>query len=172
MDVYMLVLRLIHVLSGVFWAGSAIFFAILLIPAVGDAGEAGGRVMGALAERKLPRVLGAASGLTVLSGLLMYWRDSNGFSNGFMSSGPGIMFTTGALAALATLVTGGAIVGRATTRLAELGKAVAASGGKPTPEQGAEMGALSARVAKFGKINAVLLVIAVICMGTAQYVIF
>ena len=170
MDLYMLVLRLIHVLSGVFWAGSAIFFPTLLIPSVGDAGEAGGKVMGALNERKLSTWLSAAAGLTVLSGILMYIRDSEFFSNNFMRTGPGIMFGIGGLAALGSLVVGGAIVGRSTKRLAELGKAVATSGGKPTPEQGAEMGALSARVGRFSKINAVLLVIAVICMGTAQYV--
>lgn len=169
MDVYVLVLRFVHVLTGVFWAGSAIFFPTLLIPAVGDAGEAGGRVMGALNERKLSTWLSAAAGLTVLSGILLYVRDSS-LNAGFGSSGPGIVFGVGGLAALGSLIVGGAIVGRATKRLAELGKAVAAGGGKPTPEQGAELGALSARVGRFSKINAILLVIAVICMGTARYV--
>src|SRR5262245_43899125 len=106
MDVYMLVLRFIHVLSGVFWAGSAIFFALLLVPAMGDAAEAGGRVMGALGARKLPTWLGAAGGLTVLSGLLMYFRDTNNFANvgGFISTGPGLMFTIGGLAGLTTII--------------------------------------------------------------------
>ncbi len=170
MDIYMLVLRLFHIGSGVFWAGAGIFFALYLEPSVAAAEEGGRRVMAALNERRLTVGISATAGVTMLSGILMYLRDTNGFTNSWISTGPGIMFTIGGVAGILSGVVGGAVVGRSTSRMAALGTAIAQAGGKPSPEQTAEMKALSERLSQFGKINAILLGIAVLCMGAAQYV--
>ena len=75
MDPLMLLLRLLHVLAGVLWTGSAALLAFFLFPAVRAAGPAGGAVMGQLMNvRKLPAFLSAAGGLTLVSGIGMMWR--------------------------------------------------------------------------------------------------
>ena len=48
MNAELLVLRAIHIYGAVVWAGTSLFVAFFLIPAIGAAGPAGGPVMGAL----------------------------------------------------------------------------------------------------------------------------
>ena len=54
-------------------------------------------------------------------------------------------------------------------RLVEIGDQVAASGGPPTPEQGAQMAHLGAEIKRHGQIDLVLLFLAVAAMATARY---
>jgi len=170
MDIYMLVLRLIHVSSGVFWAGGAILAAAYISPAAADAGDAGPKFMGALLQRGYSTALGIAAGLALLSGALMYWRDSAGFTNQWNMSGPGLVFTIGAIFGIIGAGVGFIIMTPAARKLMALGAEVAKAGGPPSPQQGAEMGRLSERLSQAGRINALALAIAVICMGTARYI--
>ena len=39
----MIVLRLVHVLGGIIWVGSMTYMTFFLMPAIADAGPAGGR---------------------------------------------------------------------------------------------------------------------------------
>ena len=51
----LILMRLVHIVGGVFWAGTAMFTVVFLIPAVRALGPAGGPVMQEIAEkRKLP----------------------------------------------------------------------------------------------------------------------
>ena len=45
------VLILIHVVFGIFWAGGAIVLGLFVVPAVLDAGPAGGAVMAGVVKR-------------------------------------------------------------------------------------------------------------------------
>jgi len=49
MDISMLILRVIHILLGIFWVGTALFFVLFFEPTIRAAGPAGGAVMGRLA---------------------------------------------------------------------------------------------------------------------------
>jgi hypothetical protein len=167
----LILLRLTHVLFGVFWAGTAMFNAIFLIPAVRALGPAGGHVMQEIAaKRKLPVYFLVAGILTVLSGLALYWHDSAGFSNHeFMRSAGGVTFGIGGLFALTAVLIGIFVVTPAAMRAAKLGAAIAA-GGKPTPEQAAEMQRLQVRLGMMAMLAAGLLTITTICMAVARYV--
>jgi hypothetical protein len=56
-----LLLRLIHILAGIFWVGVAFLMAGFLIPTVRETGQAGGRFMEHLMlRRRLPVFLGIA----------------------------------------------------------------------------------------------------------------
>ena len=69
-----IVLRLIHIIVGVFWVGSLIFVAAFLLPAVRASGPAGGAVMGQLMQNlKLHRYMVASTWLTILSGVGLAW---------------------------------------------------------------------------------------------------
>jgi hypothetical protein len=169
MDYYVLTLRIIHILGGAFWAGSAFLLTGFIAPTAGEMKPEGPKFMQRmiLGTRYLAAI-GIAAGLTMLSGLLLYWRASGGLQTDWISTGTGVMFTIGGLAAIAAGVFGG-LIGSNGKKLAELGASLE---GPPSPEQAAELGHLQSRGANLGAVNAVLLVIAIIAMATAQYVFF
>ena len=74
----LLLARLVHIVVGVFWAGTVIFNAWLLAPALRDIGPDAGKVMGALARRGMLVILPVTGILTILSGLWLYWHASVG----------------------------------------------------------------------------------------------
>lgn len=79
MDITMIIMRSIHILSGIFWVGTALFFVIFFDPTIKAAGAAGGTVMGRLTLTRFPLAMALSSILTVVIGFLMYWLDSHGF---------------------------------------------------------------------------------------------
>lgn len=74
MDWYVLVLRLIHVIGGVFWAGAYLALVRFFVPSVRSGEPAEGRIMGRLMPKMGP-ALGGAATLTVISGVLLFTRD-------------------------------------------------------------------------------------------------
>jgi hypothetical protein len=173
MNYYVITLRLIHIFTGVFWAGAAWMIAGFVEPAVRATGPEGGKFMRQLAgPGRLPFFMQAASGLNVLSGLLLYWRASGGLQTSWITSGPGLGYTVSSLAALAAFVLGFLIQGRAAERMAALGREIQAAGGPPNPAQIKEMQALQERIRQGGLVGGVLLAIAVIGMGVARYLWF
>ena len=167
----LLTLRLIHILAGVFWAGAAIFTAVFLMPTIRAVGPAGGPVMQHLAQvRKLPIFVLTAGFLTVISGIGLYSISSVGFTSSWMRSGAGMTFGTGGLLALVALSIGVFFVMPMAKRLGALGGAIGASGGKPSPEQAAEMQRLQGRMGKASALGAVLIVGATTAMAVARYI--
>ena len=166
----LILLRLIHILAGVFWAGTAMFTVSFLIPAVRALGPAGGPVMQEITQkRKLPVYFFGSGILTVLSGFALYWHDSAGFTNGFMRSGGGVTFGIGAILALLAMCVGIFVASPTAMRAGALGAAIAAAG-KPTPEQAAEMQRLQVRMGKASALGAGLLTLTVITMAIARYI--
>lgn len=171
MDFYQLVLRLLHIPSGVLWVGGSLAFLWFVGPAVGATGQEGGKVMRQLILRtRWVTALTVAAGLTNLSGLLMYFRDAGGIRLWTQTS-TGLMFTIGGLAGL-TAGYFGPQIGQMSKKLAQLGERVAMAEGPPSSEDQAELGRLQERMQSFGSIAAILLVIAVLAMASARYVIF
>ncbi|HEX8991658.1 MAG TPA: hypothetical protein VF784_08250 [Anaerolineales bacterium] len=166
MNILVIVLRLVHILSGVFWLGSAMVSAFFLGPAVAATGEAGQKMMGHMITkgRMSVRITGAAI-LTVLAGAGLYWIDSHGLTSAWTSSGPGWGFGIGALFALAGLGLGLQVGVNAT----KLGKIAVAAQGKPSPDDLAQMQAAQRRMEFFSKTSTALLILALVCMATARY---
>jgi uncharacterized membrane protein len=165
----MLLLRLIHILAGVFWAGSAFVLAGFLIPTVRETGAEGGRFMGHLVtRRRLPVFIGIAMLLTVLSGLTMYGRTAAATHGTWPGTAPGIGYGVGGLAALLGGIIGMGVSGAAAKRMSAIGQSVGATG-RPSPEQLAEIQRLQGRMQLGGRIAAGLIAVAVIAMATARY---
>jgi uncharacterized membrane protein len=170
MDWYVIVLRVIHIAAGILWVGAAFVLFLFIQPSVKELGPEGQRFMGHLAvKKKLPMLVMLAAILSVLAGILLYWRASDGFDVDWISSGPGVAFTVGGLAAIMTLVLGLAITKPAADRMGALGQEIAASGGQPTPSQVSEMQRLQARLGLIGWLSMVLLTIAVVTMASARF---
>jgi uncharacterized membrane protein len=171
MDILLIVMRLIHILAGVFWVGGALFIAVFVEPTARALGPDGGKFMQHMVgARRLSTLMALAAVLTVLAGLWLYWRASLGFALAWILAPSGLTLTIGALAGILGAVVGGAGTGRTSARMAALGRAMQAAGGPPQPAQLAEMQALQARLRQVGVWNAVLLVIAVAGMAMARYV--
>ena len=101
MVVLLLVLRLVHIVAGALWAGAAIFYFFFVEPTVQGLGPARPKFMQDLVtKRRYPVFMNVTSGLTILAGLLLFWFASGGLQLSWITSGPGLGFTVGSLAAL------------------------------------------------------------------------
>ena len=169
MHTLVIVLRIIHILGGVFWVGSAIFTGFFVSPAVAATADAGQKFMAYLVMKsRVTARITAAAILTVLAGAALYWIDSQGLTSLWTTSGPGVGFGLGALFALVGLVFG-ILVGRST---AILGRLAAEISGKPSSEQMAQIGAARRQLAYAGPASSVALILALACMATARYWLF
>jgi hypothetical protein len=168
----LLLLRLVHIVVGVFWVGAVAFIAFFLLPTIQSVGAAGGAVMQQLTQiRRMPGWLTAAGVLTILAGLLLYWHDSAGFGSvQWMRSGPGVTFGLGALLAIAGTGFHAAVIAPAVRELAAIMARPHAAGGPHSASDLATVQRLQARVARGARIWAVLLLLAAAAMSVARYV--
>ena len=164
-----LVLRVLHVVTGVFWAGTSFFVVLLLQPFAERSGMEGERFVGRLfTEGNLTRAFAIAGGLTIVFGLGLLAIVSGGFSPGWFASHFGGSITLGAIAAIAAAIVGG-ITGRSGQRLVAFACSIEAGGAPPSLEQRAQIDALRGRLKAFSRASAVLLLIAVLAMSASRY---
>jgi len=169
MDAPMVILRMIHILSGVVWAGAVIFLTAVLQPEIAGGGPEAGRFMQRLASQSRFRlVMAIAPMLTVLSGLVLYGRVSAGFQIAWITTGTGLSLTIGALATLLTFVVFGVFQRPVAARLQVLGGEVQRSGGSPTSAQAAEMQVLQRRMRQTMWWATLLLTVSVLTMSGAR----
>jgi uncharacterized membrane protein len=164
-----LLLRLIHILGGIFWVGGAFLLAGFLIPTVRATGAEGGRFMQHLAgRRRLPVFMSIAMLLTVLSGFAMYGRVAAATNGAWAGTPPGIAYGLGGLAAVLGAVVGMVLGGASARRMAAIGQRITEAG-RPTPEQQAEMERLQGRMVLGSRLTAGLLLLAASAMAVARY---
>jgi len=168
MDWLIIILRLIHILFGVFWAGSIFFIVSFMLPAARAAGPGAAPYMQRFARSGFVYAAIGSGALSSLAGLWLMWIAAAGQSAWF-GSPTGITLSIGALAALVTLGLGIFIQRPTIGRMAAIAVAIEAAGGTPTAEQAAELPALQARMANIARIAAWLLAVAVVCMAVARY---
>ena len=107
MDIFLLVLRLVHVFSGVFWVGGALMMNFFIGPTIGATAQAGKQFAGHLILRtRFVTAMTSAAILTVLAGGFLYWRDSQGLTSLWMSAGSGIGYGIGGVSALIGFIFG------------------------------------------------------------------
>ena len=120
-----LVLRLIHIICGVFWAGGTFGFVGFVEPTASASGPEGGRFVQALALKSgYPQSMMGAGLLAVLSGAWLLWLDSGGFQPAWMARGMGVALSIGALSGLAAAVLGFGVQNRNAMRLGAVARAV------------------------------------------------
>ena len=98
MDPLLIVLRVVHVVGGVFWGGAILFVVHFLEPAVRDAGPDGAKVMQALQKRRYLDVMPVVAALTVVSGYWLYWRVFGRWHPGPGASGAELWLGVGGFA--------------------------------------------------------------------------
>src|SRR5437899_12241622 len=101
-NVTMVVLRLIHILSGIFWVGTTFFLVGFLQPVVAQSGPECGRFAQRLmSQKRFQAAMSVAAGLTILSGLVLYGRGCSGFQQAWVASVPGPVPSLGGRASTA-----------------------------------------------------------------------
>ena len=158
-------LRIIHIVSGVFWVGSTLMMAFFIAPTVGATGEAGQKFIGHLMNNlKFSNRMSTAAGLTVLAGLILYGLDARAGA-AWLRSSFAIGLGIGAVFAVIGLIFG-ILVGRTTKAMTELG---AQFQGPPSSQQMMQMQSLRNRQASYARTSAGMLIIATIFMAIARY---
>lgn len=162
-------LRIVHIVAGIFWVGGTLIMAFFISPTIGATGEAGQKFVGHLMNNlKFSTRMSAASGLTILAGFILYWIDSDGFTSAWMRSGAGTGFGIGAGFALIGLVFG-ILVGRTTKAMAQLGAQIQ---GRPSADQMTQLGTLRKQQITYANLAAATLILSVIFMAIARYLVF
>jgi uncharacterized membrane protein len=169
MTTELLILRLVHVVGGIFWVGGTLLTTFFLIPAIATMGSAGGEVFAAMQRRKLPTFMLAAALFTVASGLRLLWITSGGFSSAYFATAPGMGFGTAGGSALAAFLLGVLVARPAAMRAARLGGTMSGAPPEHRPGIAAEIAVLRRRSAVFGTATAVLLLLAAAGMSVARY---
>jgi len=166
MFVYVAILRLVHIICGVFWVGGDLVYFGFIEPTARKLEPESAKFMEFLmARQKLSVALSWTSRLTVLSGALLFLRDSDMFRSAWMTSTVGI----GAVLGIAAMSLGEFVLDPTAKRMGLVGASIQ---GAPMPEQAAELNMLGARMTRVGLIETVLSVGALAVMATARYWIF
>lgn len=165
-----LVLRLIHIVLGVFWAGTLFFLVLFLAPALGRVGPDAGKVMVQMNRARFFEIMPLAALITILSGLWLMWILSDGFDAAFFSSRWGLTLTVGGSCALLAFLIGTVVMRTATLRLLALApRMAAAASDEERSALGAQMEALRRRSRTSSLWVAALLLVAVASMAAARY---
>lgn len=139
--------RLVHVVAAAIWFGGGMLGILIIGPAVNAAGDAGKAFMGAVMKRGgFAKIMGPASGLTVLAGLVVYWQ--RGYHNDPFGTIPASLVTVGGIIGVFVLLMGYAWGMPLQKKMAAMGKEIGA--GPPTPEQARKMAAMGATMQRMG----------------------
>lgn len=168
MDAELLVLRVVHVVGGVFWVGAMAFNAFFLGPAMAMSGAAAGQIMINLQRRRLFTIMPIVAILTILAGFRLLMITSAGFAADYFHRPSGIAYAaSGALAVVAFFI--GLLVTRPSmTRVAAMSQS-AASDPVSRDKISAELQKVQARVRSSTRAVAWLLLAAATGMAVARY---
>lgn len=168
MQAELLVLRVIHILGGIFWVGSGLFTALFLIPVLAKAGPSAAHIMTGLQKRRLMLVLPIVALLTMASGARLMAITSNGFSRYYFRLPSGNMYALSAIFAIIAFLLSVIVSRPASARIMELSH-MAASGETDRQRLNAEIQRLQRRTAFSSTIAVVLLVLSAAGMAIARY---
>lgn len=167
MDVLGVVLRIVHIVSGVLWVGGAGLFFFYLEPAINKLGPDAERFVDEVVNRrKVPVYFMALSTLTVLAGVTLYWRD---FGVTVNTTPFGLALGLGGVAALIAWLGGNLLIPSTLAKLTAIAAEMKASDGPPSAELVARLHATQERLRTIGMIDIALLLFAVVAMASARY---
>jgi uncharacterized membrane protein len=170
-DTFMVLLRIVHIGTGVVWVGSLFVVVFFVQPSAATLGPAGMPFMSELRRRRFVDVVFIDAVFTVIAGAFLYWHDWHlypSFSD-WTSTTFEKALTVGALLAISGLAVAGSVTRPTIRRLVKLGTQVAESGGPPSPETAARIGGLQHRLVVAERVSFALVLLAVVAMSLARY---
>lgn len=153
--------RTLHILLAALWLGAGAVLTLYLLPTLRRLGPAGQPTLRSLEGLGLSRFMAAIGGLTLISGLSLYWTLTSGLNADAVRSPMGMVFGIGGLAGILAGIIGGAVIGRSIKRLDALGAGA---------ETGPDAVALHHRIATASRLALALLLVAVVAMSLGHSV--
>lgn len=160
MDTELAIIRILHIVPGVIWVGSAVFLAYILNPVLRALGPDVEKMVTASLNRVWSPVVHVASVTTIMVGFVLVSRTPGHEFSQLFDTGWGWAIGIGLVAALAALLFGG-LAGFSQARGRRLYE------GSPDP---AAMASLDYRASVYEKLHALLAIVAVGTMGAARWV--
>jgi uncharacterized membrane protein len=163
------ILRLVHVLTGVFWAGSVFFLVSFMLPTFGAVGPAAGPVQAEMNRRGVFQKLPMIALIAIISGFWMYYLRMQGMS------GPPprelMVLGVGGIAAVIALLIGFIFVRPRQDKMGPLAQAAGAlPAGAEKDAKMAEIAGLRGQLNMFARLVATLVGVTVVTMAIARYV--
>ncbi len=167
MNILLVLLRLLHILSAVAWIAIGATMTLYIAPAAVNSGETGYRYLKTLFTRTaFTKLIPVVAGLTTLAGLLLY---VVGDASSHFSQTGNMVLGIGAAAGLIATIHGGALTGRSTTALNKVLDTVP-DGNQSIPSATlTQLNSLATTLLGHARLSLVLMVIALVCMGSARY---
>lgn len=151
------ILRLLHILPGVLWAGWAFALPLFIEPATRAAGPAGGAFMQALTGKTpLVKVMSWAPVLVITSGIWLLWLVSNGLDPDWLTTTHGAVLFTGSILGISAFVGGMLFI-----------RPLAMKMGKTTDP--AALIAIRDQMRRNTRIIGIVLALCVTCMAISRY---
>jgi uncharacterized membrane protein len=167
---YLILLRFLHIVSAIFWAGSVMYLALFIVPAVKTLGPDGGKFMQQLSRtNSMPTVMTLSATITVIAGILLIERLSGGFTAEWFETSHGIILSLGAFFAIIAYLIGLFVNRPTVARIASMGKVISEKGGVPSSEQSQELQRLRNKLFSAINITAFLVLAAAIVMSVVRY---
>ncbi len=168
---YMVVFRIVHIVAGAIWVGSLFVVVAYVQPSAAAIGPAGAPFMSELRRRRLVDVILAVALVTVLGGLFLYWHDWHTYPSfgDWIGSSFGATLSVGALLAISVIGIAVLVTRPSIGRLQALGRQAADTGGAPSPELAAQIGAIQRRLQVAERVSLALTLLAAVAMASARY---
>ncbi len=163
-----MVLRIVHIVFGIYIAGSYLFMVPILEPRLKRLGPAfQGPVMRALMPILTP--VNAISFIVIIgTGVAMTLIMRSGALDTLFVTAWGWAIIIGLLATVAAVVVGFGFLMPTGFRMDKLGRSI--EGRAPNPDEGKQLHQLSARVETLSRVNLVLILIALATMIASRYI--
>ena len=109
--------------------------------------------------------------LAVVTGLYLYWRFTDHFDAGIVSSRGGLAFGIGGALAIVSLILGGSVVGRNLKRAGELmEQAISQPDVAARAALMTQAASLRGKAASVGRVVSVMIIITIMLMGLGHYI--
>ena len=170
---YLIILRLVHVIASVCWAGGGFIFFLFIEPTAKALAPTGMQfVEYMVTKRRFSIFMVISSTLTLLSGALLLWQYASGRWLDYVSTGPGLGFTLGSVVGMIVYFIGMLGVNPRAVKMAKISQEIQAAGGPPTPEQGAILHKLDREMSTLNVADFALVALSLVLMATARYWMF
>lgn len=169
MSVELLVLRLLHVVGGIFWVGGGLYSTIFIMPALATAGPAAAPIFAEMQRRKLFTVLPLVALTTMLSGLRLMWIVSGGFTASYFATGPGLTFAIGGAASIIGFLVAMFVSRPASMKLGPLAAQLPSLSGEAKASAERRVASLKSQASVGTAAAVLLLTVAAVAMSIARY---
>ena len=167
MQYELLLLRVLHVLGGIYWVGSALFMTFFLGPTLAKVGgPTAGQIMGGLQQRRFMLVTPIVALITIFSGIRIWFLVGGGMH--YFQHRSGHAFAISGIFGILALIVGLAVGRPTASRIGTLARS-AASDEASRKLIAEEIARLQRRAGLAGYIATALLLLAAIGMAVARY---